>query len=145
MIEISTEVKEFIEDYIELIEEENWEKFFHNWYQESPDEYSLCMSPSYSDELLSVLEEAGFYNIKQSTSSVRETIITRHMDDIIQDIWGKYYSRVDTWELEYSDIVSKLYNSLGFSLEELYSILNKWDEAGLTPVPEKCVFEVEGL
>lgn len=137
-------LKWFIEEYIDQIDEENWEFVFDRWYNDCASD-----SPQEDDDLIKeffeVLTKGNIPMVKERSLDARTKIISRKLDDVISDRWGRYYSRTDTWYMNYSDIVSDLYSWLGFSLEELYNILNQCKDDGLTPKPEMYAFEVEGI
>lgn len=141
---IREEISEFIEDYINKIDEEDWEYIFDRWYFDS-----IAESPADDEILLNeffeLMTQAGIPQLKERTIEERKIVISKRIDDVISDRWGKYYSRTDTWYMYYSDIVTDLYSWLGFTQEELYEILNMCKDAGLTPKPEINAFEVEGI
>lgn len=141
---IREEISEFIEDYIDKIDEEDWEYIFDRWYldsiAESHEEDELLLN-----EFFDTMSKAHIPDLKERTIEARKTIISKRIDDVISDIWGKYYNRTDTWNMYYSDIVTNLPSWLGFTQEELYEILNTYEDAGLTPKPEINAFEVEGI
>lgn len=141
---MNEQIKEFIEDHIDKIDNEEWDTLFESWYVE-------CTFDSIADddllitEFFEVMRQAGIPQLKERSVKERTEVIKCHLDNVIQDRWGKYYSRIDTWNMYYSDIVTDLYSWLGFTREELYEILNNWDDAGLTPKPEINALEVEGM
>lgn len=141
---MNEDVKWFIEEYIDQIDQENWEFVFNKW-------YSNCStdSPQEDDNLINeffdVLNKAGIGAVKERSLAARIKIISTKLDDVISDRWASHYSRTDTWYMNYSDIVSDLYSWLGFSMEELYEMLNLINDDGITPKPEMFAFEMEGL
>ena len=82
---MDADVKQFIEENINYIEENNWEQVFLNWYE---DAYGgLEQDKSRINELNDALWEAGITNLKE-TENARKAVMTRVLEVIIDDwIW----------------------------------------------------------
>ena len=103
---MDADVKEFIEENIEYIEEYNWEQVFMNWYQ---DAYGgIEQDKSRIDELNDALWEAGITNLKE-TGNARKSVMTKVIDTIIenwiylneQGFWNGSYNYLNSlWIIE---------------------------------------------
>lgn len=79
---MDADVKEFIEQNIEYIEDYNWEKVFLNWYNSAYG--GIQQDQSRIDELNDALWEAGITDLK-STGNARKAVMTKVIDEIIED------------------------------------------------------------
>ena len=135
-------VKEFIEDYIAEIEIGRWEEVFDGWYSSTYEEY-FWDDDKQLLELFSVLSTINV--TKDSTMDARKCVISYYLQEIIEKFQGANYNRIDNWTLKWDAILPKLNSALGFSIEELYDILNNIDMSGITPYYINKEFVVQGL
>lgn len=137
-------VKDFIEDYVDDIEKNNWELVFDAWYQET-DVDEFWEDDQDFQELLEILVYVLDVD-KQTLRDARAEIIAKYTEDIVNDLQHNYYNRVDSWNIYWSDVLMKLESLLGFSQEDIFAeIFNEVDLAGITPDYSKQCFVVEGL
>ena len=135
-------VKEFIEDYIGEIDRHRWEEVFDGWYSSTYEEY-FWDDDKQLLELFSVLSTINV--TKDSTMDARKYVISYYLQEIIEKYQDANYNRIDNWTLKWDAILPKLNSALGFSIEELYDILNDIDMSGITPYYINKEFVVQGL
>ena len=122
---MDADVKEFIEENIEYIEEYNWEQVFMNWYQ---DAYGgIEQDKSRIDELNDALWEAGITNLKE-TENARKAVMTRVLEVIIDDwtwqnetgLWNGSYNFLNPlWIIEV-----KLASDLGLDIDVIKELIH---------------------
>ena len=136
-------VKEFIEDYITEIELGRWEEVFDGWYQEA-DVDSFWEDDEQFNELLKILDVVTVDT--QKLRDARAAVIEKYTEDIVNTIQHNNYNRIDSWNIYWSDVLMKLESLLGFSQEDIFSLIfNEMDMAGVTPDYNKQRFVIEGL
>lgn len=94
---MDADVKQFIEENINYIEDYNWEMVFQNWYNYAYG--GIQQDQSRIDELNDTLWEAGITNLKQ-TVDARKAVMTKVIDEII-DYWIGENER-GTWNGSYN-------------------------------------------
>lgn len=136
-------VKEFIEDYIAEIELGRWEEVFDGWYQET-DVDEFWEDDEQFNELLKILDVLNVDT--QKLRDARAAVIEKYTEDIVNTIQHNNYNRIDSWNIYWSDVLMKLESLLGFSQEDIFSLIfNEMDMAGVTPDYNKQRFVIEGL
>ena len=136
-------VKEFIEDYIDDIEKNNWELVFDSWYQETTSNYFWEDGEQFK-ELLSVLTVLDIDT--EALTSVRAKIIEKYTEDVVNTIQHNNYNRIGSYNIYWRDVIQKLESLLGFSKQDIFDLIfNEMDIAGVTPDHNKERFVVEGL
>lgn len=78
-------VKEFIEDTIDLIESEDWLQLFTLWYAKYS-MFDVNQDRLQLTELFNTLSEAGLGDIKAQSYEARKQIIVEHIIDYIDDL-----------------------------------------------------------
>lgn len=109
-------VKEFIEDTIDLIESEDWLQLFTLWY----DKYSMFNvneDQLQLTEFFNTLSEAGLGDIKSRSYDARKQIIIEHIEDYIDELTFESEKYITT-----AGCVNSLKSRLGFGLLELKQI-----------------------
>lgn len=94
---MNADVKQFIQENINYIEEYNWEMVFQNWYNNA---YGGVQQDQIRiDELNNILREADIANLKQ-TDDARKAVMTKVIDEII-DYWTNENER-GVWNGSYN-------------------------------------------
>ena len=94
---MDVDVKQFIEENIDLIEQENWQALYEAWYN---DAYGGIQQDSVRiDELNDALWGAGVTNLK-ATVDARKSVMTKVIDEIIDD-WI-YENETGLWNGSYN-------------------------------------------
>ena len=136
-------VKEFIEDYIEDIEKNNWELVFDGWYQETTAD-NFWEDGEQFNELMSALNVLDID--KETLTSVRAKIIEKYTEDAVNTIQHNNYNRIGSYSIYWSTVIGKLESLLGFSQTDIYDLIfNEMDMAGVTPDKSNKRFVIEGL
>lgn len=78
-------VKEFIEDTIDLIESEDWLQLFILWYAKYS-MFDVNQDLLQLTELFNTLSEAGLGDIKEQSYKARKQLIVEHITDYIDDL-----------------------------------------------------------
>lgn len=94
---MDADVKEFIEENINYIEEYNWEMVFQNWYNNAYG--GIQQDQSRIDELNDTLWEANIASLIQ-TLDARKAVMTKVIDEII-DYWTSENER-GVWNGSYN-------------------------------------------
>lgn len=94
---MKTNIKAIIEDYIEYIEEYDWETLFKKWYVDVAKNPSHRVRPEWGEILtgdetiknfFAALEEAGIHNVEQETLEIRKNIIKEESSKTIDKLVG---------------------------------------------------------
>lgn len=119
MISGNDYVRTFVEEYIDLMENNDWENVFNHWYRDAR-ENTLVFQESFTDELLHVIEDVGFDNslvyegrrkcmkfqLELATEIARQRVIKHNSDKI-----------------PFISIIAPLETHLGFTISELGDML----------------------
>lgn len=88
-------IKAIIEDYIEYIENGDWDILFKKWYKDVASKPEHRIRPEWSEiltgdetikEFFSALEEAGIYDIERLTLDIRKNIIKDEAEKVINKL-----------------------------------------------------------
>ena len=83
-------IKNFIEENIDIIDDQNWEELVDTWYEQfSSDFFS---SDDYFTEFAEVLQKAGIDFMNQ-TDQTRKEFMSNLIDQILHDELESYYIR----------------------------------------------------
>ena len=115
-------VKNFIEKYIDLIEDNEWEQVFLNWYntaeEEWPDEHKF-------KELLEVLENASIKINLDARHDVIFDKIVWFLQNAMKDVVMGYSNSYGVKHVGRFSLKNNLGSSLGYSEDELHNIMDK--------------------
>ena len=111
-------IKNFIENNIELIESEEWEKLFYIWIEQSSD-YSI-----YDDSLIhefnSIIVQTRLITAEKC-EEVRKRIVEKQVEKTIDSLIDQ---RGFLSMISQKDIYNSILFSLGFSEKEFYTIID---------------------
>lgn len=102
-------VKRFIEENIELIEKEDWEKLFHDWYFRY---FIMDVNVDYKQlqELFEIFRDSGI-NLAKESETARQSLIVKYMHEYIEEMQFRGEETV-TW----AEAVNSLHSMLGVNL-----------------------------
>lgn len=121
-------VREFIEQNIKIIEQNNWEKVFAMWYN-----YADDLWPDDEEEFRQFINILGFAEIEpdmDARKNVLKNIIKSKMEHIIQHQETQEYKNF----IGVFGIINTLNSSLGYSTEEVQQFIDEVaKQLNLTP------------
>ena len=126
-------VKRFIEDNIEIIEQQDWEKLFEDWY------YGYSMMDIEVDykqlkELFDIFRESGI-NLAKESETARESLIVKYMNKYVEE---KQFleEEIVTW----AAAVNYLHSRLGVNLLDMKKLfISVCESNGLSPTDDNKV------
>ena len=116
---MTNSIKEFIEDNIDIIEDENWDEVIESWYEHFSSDF-FC-SDDYFIEFAEVLKTAGINFMMESENS-RKEFMSNLIDQILHDELESVSFRGSD-EVKKSDILMHIDCVLGFTEQELDKIM----------------------
>lgn len=123
MIDVSSDIIEFIKDYKDLIKNQDWQALFKAWYDDNV----------YPDQATDTVEFECFYQLlidSRYLNDISDTYDIRYqiMAEKLEDCWNTLehnYVNLGKQYLPIYEIIKRLVSRLGFTEEELYKILEK--------------------
>ena len=116
---INPQAKIFIEKHIDVIDNNDWNTFWYNFYYNDSGDIAL-------DELyifvMSLLQDAGI-NINIESYEARKYIVKMHLEDQIDSILSSNYSKTNRWLLPTSMCKENLQTSLGLTKDEVNELI----------------------
>ena len=134
--------KRFIEDYIDEINNNNWQFIFDSWYEETY-EVDVYVEAKLFDDFISALQTAKVIQSIDEFKEQRAETIMAQLAKIIQENIDAYAQTQSKWEVPYDELFNQLYSWLGFSTKELEEILDELEDAELTPQPSRRTLLIE--
>ena len=126
-------VKQFIEENITTIEQQDWEKLFDDWYFV----YSMMdVNVDYKQlhELFDIFRESGI-NLAKESESARQSLIVKYMHEYVEEMKFLEEETV-TW----AGAVNSLYSRLGVSLLDTRKLFRSvCDDNGLEPANDNKI------
>lgn len=126
-------VKRFIEDNIEIIEQQDWEKLFEDWYFG----YSMMdVNVDYKQlkELFDIFRESGI-NLAKESETARESLIVKYMNEYVEE---KQFLEEET--VTWAAAVNSLHSRLGVNLIDTKNMFRSVCEAkGLEPTSDNRI------
>ena len=126
-------VKRFIEDNIEIIEQQDWEKLFEDWY------FSYSMMDVEVDykqlkELFDIFRESGI-NLAKESETARESLIVKYMNEYVEE---KQFLEEET--VTWAAAVNSLHSRLGVNLIDTKNLFRSVCETkGLEPTSDNRI------
>ena len=116
------DVKDFIENYIDLIDNKDWKTLYNRWYDEAYG--TIERDAARVQELNNSLEEAKIVS-KDETAAIRKQLMYDKINEIIQG----WVDDIDVWEgtpnLPTTYVSSKmLYSWLGLDLHTIQKLIH---------------------
>jgi hypothetical protein len=116
---INPQAKIFIEKHIDVIDNNDWNTFWYNFYYNNSGDIAL-------DELyilvMSLLQDAGI-NINVESYEARKYIVKMHLEDQIDSILSSNYNKTNRWLLPTSLCKEQLHTSLGLTKDEVNELI----------------------
>ena len=116
---INPQAKIFIEKHIDVIDNNDWNTFWYNFYYNNSGNIAL-------DELyilvMSLLQDAGI-NINVESYEARKYIVKMHLEDQIDSILSSNYNKTNRWLLPTSLCKEQLHTSLGLTRDEVNELI----------------------
>lgn len=116
---INPQAKIFIEKHIDVIDNNDWNTFWYNFYYNNSGDIVL-------DELyilvMSLLQDAGI-NINVESYEARKYIVKMHLEDQIDSILSSNYNKTNRWLLPTSLCKEHLHTSLGLTKDEVNELI----------------------
>lgn len=116
---MTNSVKEFIEENIDIIDNQNWEELVEAWYEHFSSDF-FC-SDDYFTEFAEVLQAAGI-NFMALSENARKEFMSNLVDQILHDELESMSFRGKD-EVKKSDILLHIDCDLGFTEQELDKIM----------------------
>lgn len=117
-------VKIFVENNIDDIDNESWEKVLLEWYDYSPFEDSYVDIP-YFKKFVNTLEDAGVLNdrTKEDFNKACDQVIYEQLDYRLNEIFQGNSWRDGPYIIRFGDVYGELYSFLGLDLGDVIEIL----------------------
>ena len=126
-------VKQFIEENIKTIEQEDWQKLFDDWYIV----YSMMdVNVDYKQlqELFDIFRESGI-NLAKESETARESLIVKYMHEYVED---KQFMQEET--VTWAGAVNNLHSRLGVNLIDTKKLFKSvCDANGLEPTDDNKI------
>ena len=126
-------VKQFIEENITTIEQQDWEKLFDTWYFT----YSMMdVNVDYKQlqELFDIFRESGI-NLAKETESARQSLIVKYMHEYVEEM---QFMQEET--VSWAGAINSLHSRLGVNLLDSKKLFKSVCESkGLTPTDDTKV------
>lgn len=126
-------VKKFIEDNIETIEQQDWEKLFEDWYFG----YSMMdVEVDYKQlkELFEIFRESGI-NLAEESATARQSLIVKYMNEYVEEMQFMGEATVGI-----AGAVNSLHSRLAISLLDMRKLFcSTCDSMGLEPTTDDKV------
>lgn len=126
-------VKQFIEENIITIEQQDWQKLFDDWY------FSYFMMDRDVDykqlqELFGIFRESGI-NLAKESETARESLIVKYMHEYVEE---KQFMEEET--VTWAGAVNNLHSRLGVNLLVTKKLFKSvCDAAGLEPTDDNKI------
>lgn len=123
-------VKQFIEENITTIEQQDWQKLFDDWY------FVYSMMDTQADckqlqELFDIFRESGI-NLAKESETARESLIVKYMHEYVEEMQFMQEETV-TW----AGAVNSLHSRLGVNLLDTKKLFKAvCDSNGLEPTTD---------
>ena len=117
-------VKIFIENNIDDIDNENWEKVLLEWYDYSPFE-DMYVDIPYFKKFVDTLTDAGILNDTTLVDFNRacDEVIYEQLDYRLNEIFNANSWRDGPYTIRFADVYGELYSFLGLGLSGVIEIL----------------------
>lgn len=135
---MTNSVKQFIEENIDIIENENWEELVESWYEHCSGLFFT--SDEDFKELAEVLQTASI-NFMTLSENARREFMSNLVDQILHDELESMSFRGKD-EIKKSDILTHVDCSLGFTEQELDKIMEDVGEKKYNLEPDFTCFYV---
>ena len=126
-------VKQFIEENITTIEQEDWQKLFDDWY------FSYSMMDRDVDykqlqELFDIFRESGI-NLAKESETARESLIVKYIHEYVEE---KQFMQEET--VTWAGAVNNLHSRLGVNLLDIKKLFRSVCESdGLEPTDDNKI------
>lgn len=126
-------VKRFIEDNIETIEQQDWQKLFEDWYF-GYSEMNRDVDYKQLKELFDIFKASGI-NLAEESETARQSLIVKYMHEYVEESQGIGEDTV-TW----AGAVNSLYSRLGVNLLDTKKLFRSvCDANGLEPTDDNKI------
>lgn len=126
-------VKQFIEENITTIEQEDWQELFDDWYII----YSMMdVNVDYKQlqELFDIFKESGI-NLAKESETARESLIVKYMHEYVEE---KQFMQEET--VSWAGAVNSLHSRLGVNLLDTKKLFKSvCDANGLEPTDDNKI------
>lgn len=139
---MTEQTKRFIEDYIEEIDNNNWQFIFDSWYEETY-EIDVHEEAKLFEDFVYALQSAKVIKSIDEFNEQRAKTIKKWLEKIIQENIDDNFHTQSKWYVSYDELFNQLYSWLGFTTSDLDKIINDFDDAELTPQPSKRTLLIE--
>lgn len=139
---MTPQTKRFIEEYVDEINNNNWQFIFDSWYEETY-EVDVQAEAKLFDDFAETLQTAKVIKSIDEFKEQRATTIKTWLEKIIQENIDGNFQTQSKWEVPYDELFNQLYSWLGFSTKELEEILDELEDAELTPQPSRRTLLIE--
>lgn len=132
-MDVESVVKIFIENNIDDIDSEKWEKVLLEWYDYSPFEDPYVDIP-YFKKFVDTLTAAGILNgsTKQDFNKACDQVIYEQLDYKLNEILGQNAWRQTPYNIRFGEVYKDLYSFLGLNLSDIIEILQtQFDHYGM--------------
>lgn len=126
-------VKQFIEENITTIEQQDWEKLFDDWYLV----YSMMdrdVDYNMLKELFNIFSEVGI-NLAEKSKTARESLVVKYMNEYVEEM---QFMEEET--VSWAGAVNSLHSRLGVNLLDTKKLFKSvCDSRGLYPTTDDKV------
>lgn len=116
---MNIDVKEFIEQNIDLIESADYYNLFNKWYLQA--EASYYQDGLAFREFYSTLDEAGIFSCYEDSANVRKSVLEDHIDVALREYESKGLPGIHI-----TSVAEKLGSYLGFAQHEVEKIIEEY-------------------
>lgn len=126
-------VKQFIEENITTIEQQDWQKLFDDWY------FSYSMMNRDVDynqlkELFDIFRESGI-NLAKESERARQALIVKYMHEYVEEM-----QFIGEETVSYVGAINSLHSKLGVNLIDMKNLfISVCESNGLTPTADSKV------
>lgn len=139
---MNTHTKQFIENYSDEINNNNWQFIFDSWYEETY-EVDVHEEAKLFNDFIATLQTAKVIKSVDEFKEKRAETIKAWLSKIIQENIDYNAYTQSKWEVPYDELFNQLYSWLGFSTKELEDILDELEDAELTPQSSRRTLLIE--
>ena len=116
---MNIDVKEFIEQNIDLIENADYYNLFNKWYLQA--EASYYQDGLAFREFYNTLDEANIFSCYEDSANVRKSVLKNHIDVALREYEAKGLPGIHI-----TSVAEKLGSYLGFSEHEVEGIIEEY-------------------
>lgn len=130
---MTNNIKQFIEENITTIEQEDWQKLFEEWYSGY---FIMNKDTDYTQlqELFDIFRESGI-NLAKESKLARESLIVKYMHEYVEEMQFMQEETV-TW----AGAVNSLHSRLGVNLLDTKKLFRSvCDTKGLDPTDDNKI------